>query len=159
MTNECREVDLSEFDFAKDLHPTAREKLMRIAKVDHFLAGETVFREGQIYGRVHWVISGRVTLEMSTGAMAPKCVLSVGKGDLLAWSSLVGNQCMTASAIATTDTSLISFDAVELLNLCETDRELGYRLMRRVAISLSKRLLATRLQLLDLFGHPHEANP
>lgn len=146
-----------EFDFAQELSPEAMAELAKIARVDRFCAGETLFREGQLYNRLHWVISGRVTLEMTTGASSPKCILSLGKGDVLAWSSLVGDGRMTAKAIAMTDTELVGFDAHKLQPLLEADYELGYRLMRSIATSLSRRLLATRLQLLDLFNHPLEA--
>ena len=36
---------------------------------------------------------------------------------------------------------------------CEEDHELGYQLMRRFAGGLLDRLQATRLQLLDVYGH------
>lgn len=58
---------------------------------------------------------------------------------------------MTASGIALEESELIEFSGAELLRLCDADHDLGYLLMRRLAESLSKRLLATRLQLLDLF--------
>ena len=47
----------------------------------------------------------------------------------------------------------MSFDGSCLRGKCETDHELGYQLMRRFAASLLERLQATRLQLLDVYGH------
>jgi hypothetical protein len=41
---------------------------------------------------------------------------------------------------------------VKAISLCESDPRLGYELMRRTALALSKRLSAARLQLLDVFG-------
>ena len=158
MNDKQLAAHIAELDFAQGLSPEAMAELAKIARVDRFCAGETLFREGQLYNRLHWVISGRVTLEMTTGASSPKCVLSLGKGDILAWSSVVGDGRMTAGAIAMTDTELVGFDAYKLQPLLEADYELGYRLMQSIATSLSRRLLATRLQLLDLFHQPQEAS-
>jgi CRP/FNR family cyclic AMP-dependent transcriptional regulator len=49
---------------------------------------------------------------------------------------------------------VIAFDGGCLRGKCETDHELGHQLMRRFAACLVERLQATRLQLLDVYGHP-----
>jgi hypothetical protein len=38
--------------------------------------------------------------------------------------------------------------------MCETDHDLGYVVMRRLANVIAGRLLVTRLQLLDMFANP-----
>ena len=70
---------------------------------------------------------------------------------MLAWSSLLGDGMMTATATATEFSEAVFFDAGELNALLEKNVELGFEMMRVVAKSLSRRLLATRLQLLDLY--------
>ncbi len=59
---------------------------------------------------------------------------------------------MTATAIALEPAQLIAFPGQTLRELCEADHHFGYRLMFRLSQALSKRLLATRLQVLDLFA-------
>ncbi len=49
----------------------------------------------------------------------------------------------------------VAISGLELRQLCNTDFEVGYHVMGQVASALSQRLLATRLQLLDLFAKPH----
>ena len=49
--------------------------------------------------------------------------------------------------------SLVTFDAACLRGKVEADHELGYQLMSRFAANLVDRLQATRLQLLDVYGH------
>ena len=50
---------------------------------------------------------------------------------------------------------MAAIPADRLLSLCEQDAEFGQHVMRWMAQSLSNRLVATRLQLLDLFAaHP-----
>ena len=59
---------------------------------------------------------------------------------------------MTATALVLENSVLIELPGAELLQLCEIDHDFGYALMRRLATTLSKRLVATRLQMLDLFS-------
>ncbi len=58
---------------------------------------------------------------------------------------------MTTTAIAQDAVQLIEMSGPDLAEACETDHEVGYQLMKRLAAALSLRLLATRMQLLDLF--------
>ena len=56
---------------------------------------------------------------------------------------------MTATATATEDSQIICLPGDKLRTLCNVDHEFGYSLMRHLAAALSKRLLATRLHLLE----------
>jgi CRP-like cAMP-binding protein len=59
---------------------------------------------------------------------------------------------MTCTAVTLDNVEAVVVTGAKLLELCEQDHEFGYHLMRRMATALSRRLLATRLQLLDLFA-------
>lgn len=77
--------------------------------------------------------------------------LTTGPGELVGWSGLVSDGRMTATAMALDDTTLIAMSGQKLRDLCASEHDLGNVLFQRVAQVLSKRLLSTRLQLLDLF--------
>ncbi|EMI16509.1 cyclic nucleotide-binding domain (cNMP-BD) protein [Rhodopirellula maiorica SM1] len=130
------------------------EPLAELASLQTYPAQQLLFREGEVHARIYWIKEGRVRLEMSGTRAGAKAMLTAGPGDLLGWSALLGDQRMTATAVATLETTLISFDAVALLQLCEQNHDIGYKVMHTIARSLSKRLVATRLQLLDLFHQP-----
>lgn len=74
-----------------------------------------------------------------------------GPNEILAWSGFLADGAMTTSAIAIESIRTIEFDCHQLKRLCEDDHDLGYFIMKQVAVGLARRLLATRLQLLDLF--------
>jgi hypothetical protein len=59
---------------------------------------------------------------------------------------------MTAGAHALTAVRVLSAPAQVLKALCAVDHEFGCEFFRGVAVALSKRLVATQLQLLDLYG-------
>ena len=94
-------------------------------------------------------MSGRETKRLQT----------VGKGELLGWSPLLGQVEMTATARAMQPTRLVSIDATQLLALCEHNPRFGLEFMKRTAQALSKRLSATRLQLLDVYNDELPVTP
>jgi len=114
-------------------------------------AGGVLFLESEQHSQLYLVASGTVRLEMLTTKCGKRTILSIGSGDFLAWSALVGDGVMTATAIANDAVQLVAFDAESLQQLFEQNTELGFRVMRALSKSLSRRLLATRLQLLDLY--------
>ena len=74
-------------------------------------------------------------------------------GDPVGWSWLFAPYRWQLDARALEPCELIGFDGACLRGKCEADHELGYQLMRRFAANLVDRLQATRLQLLDVYGH------
>lgn len=134
------------------LHDDLRAQLARLGRVHVVTAGTVLFREGDEHRDLYLVAAGSIALEMRVPGRGQVKILSVGPGELLAWSALVSNQVMTATAIASEPTTLIVFSSELLRTLCESNHELGYQFMRQISVALSKRLVATRLQLLDLFA-------
>ena len=59
---------------------------------------------------------------------------------------------LTATARTIVDTTAVQINAGQVLTLCEHNPRFGYEFMRRAAVALAKRLSATRLQLLDVYG-------
>lgn len=133
-------------------NPDQMARVAELASHHRLPMGAFVFREGELHCTAYVLQSGHVDLIMRTPGRGNQRILTLGPGDLVAWSALVGNSVMTCSALCTEDAGLIAIDAARLTDLVEGDAELGYRWMRWVAQSVSQRLLATRLQLLDLFA-------
>lgn len=131
---------------SEGLEAVAQMAEHRVAK-----AGDVLFREGEVHPFFYLVVSGQVILEMCIPARFCSRILTLGPGDIVAWSALLGGGRMTATATCQEPTELIVVDGQKLLALCDTDHDLGYQVMRELASALSRRLLATRLQMLDLF--------
>jgi CRP-like cAMP-binding protein len=85
--------------------------------------------------------------------MGCKRLQTIGQGELLGWSPVLGLSNMTATARVLEPSTLVVLDAKQLVTLCEHNARFGYEFMRRTALALSHRLSATRLQLLDVFHH------
>lgn len=143
---------LQESAFGAVFPAEATLSLTEVARWKSCPAGTVLFREGERGDSFYVVHRGHVTLDMCLPARGCTRLLTVGPGEVVAWSALVGDGRMTATAVTADDAELIELSGAEVLKRCEADPQLGYRVMRRLAAALAKRLLATRLQMLDLFS-------
>ena len=137
--------------FLDALPASIRGELDQIASLKDFPPGAVLFQEGAEHDDIYLVLSGRVRLEMFVRDRGRLPLMTVGPGDLLGWSPLFASHAMTATAVALEPVHTLAFDGQDLRGLCETHHEVGYHVMRQLVLELSARLLATRLQLLDLF--------
>ena len=152
MTDFAAGIDLlRQMELTAGLSDRELAELAEIARHEEMPASTVVFREGQDQSLIYWVVDGSITLEMTGARLKPIILLTVGPGEVLGWSALVGDSRMTARANTVTDTRLIGFPATDLRALCDQNHELGYRVMHSIAQNLSRRLHATRQQLLGSF--------
>ena len=134
-----------------DLSEHSIEKLVELATVRTYTEGTVLFSEGKHHDQLYFVVSGSLRLDMTTSRYGRQTILTVGNGDVLAWSAILGDGTMTSTAIVTEPSQLIAMVASELKHQLELDTLFGYEMMKVIAKALSLRLLATRLQLLDLY--------
>lgn len=140
---------LAKLRFSASLPEEVLERLSTFAILREYPAGSHIFHEGDIGDSLLIISSGRIALEMNVPGRGNRRILTLGPGDLVAWSSLLADGRMTTSAMALEDTQVVVISASEVLSACGTNRDFGYFFMRRVACALAERLQATRLQLLD----------
>ena len=74
-------------------------------------------------------------------------------GEVVGWSWLFAPYRWQFDGRVTEPSDLVTFDGACLRGKCDADHELGYQLMSRFAANVIARLQATRLQLLDVYGH------
>jgi CRP-like cAMP-binding protein len=142
---------LRDLEFLRGVKDEHVRKLADKGRLVAFSKGEMVFREQEPALHCHLVVDGLISLEICAPVAGCATVLTIGRGELLGWSPLVGRDRLTANARVLADTTMVEIDASDVLQLCEQEPEFGYRFMRCAALALAKRLTATRLQLLDLY--------
>ncbi len=134
-----------------DLSEDSMQKLSELATVNAYPAGTVLFSEGKYHDQLYFIVDGLLKLEMTSTKSGRQTILTVGSGDLLAWSTILGDGTMTSTAIVSEPARVLVIDARQLKHYFERDTKFGYEMMRAIAKALSVRLLATRLQLLDLY--------
>ena len=128
------------------------EQIAKIARIRELKNGDIVFRQGDAAEYVYLLVSGSVSLEICAAGAGCKQILTLAPGELLGWSSVLEQFSYTARARAVADTRLVEINIAQLLAMCDRDPLFGYTLMRQVALALAKRLSATRMQLLNVYG-------
>lgn len=126
-------------------------RIAALAVVETFPAGSTLFKEGDPPGDLYILLEGRVTLCMRVAGQPDTCFLSLHQSELVGWSSLLVRP-RVATARIVQPSKLLRLRTSELLELCETDHDVGYAIMRQAFEEMAERLQTTRLQLLDMFG-------
>jgi CRP-like cAMP-binding protein len=143
---------LREIRFLHDMGPMHLEQIASIARVRDYNHGDVVFRQGDPAQHLFLVVHGTVSLEICAAGIGCKQILTLGAGEVLGWSSALEQLCYTARARAIDVTRLVEINDAQFLTICERDPQFGYEMMRRIALALAKRLSATRMQLLDVYG-------
>jgi CRP-like cAMP-binding protein len=130
-----------------------RELFVDCASNVRFEAGQVIFREGEEANQFYVIRHGRVAVEISTSERGAVIIQSLGEGEVLGWSWMMPPYRWHFDARAVELTRAIALDGRCLRERSESDHDLGFQLMKRAAEVMEERFQATRLQLLDVYGH------
>jgi CRP-like cAMP-binding protein len=140
--------------FFKDLEPSCCEMIAGCGQNVRFDAGHYLFLEGGPADRFFLIRHGRVAFEITLPGREPARFLTLDEGEIAGVSWLVPPYRWNYDAKALELTRAIALDAKCLRGKCEADHHLGYELMKRFVPELVRRLHATRMQMLDVYGKP-----
>jgi CRP/FNR family transcriptional regulator, cyclic AMP receptor protein len=145
---------LATHPFFADLDAAAVAELAGCGRNLHVRAGEYLFREGGTAEHFYVVLGGRISLELFSPGGGAHVVETVGEGEVLDWPWLIPPHKWMCDARAAEPARVVALDSACLRGKCEADPRLGYRVMQRVAQEMARRLQATQVRLLDLYGLP-----
>jgi CRP-like cAMP-binding protein len=138
--------------FLANFSPRVGEKLLSTAEQFQYKAGQDIFHEGDPSLFLFMVKTGQVAVELHVPSKGRRTIFTAGPGDVFGWSALVEPRIETASARAVEETTAFGMKGGELMDLCREDPQLGFELYRALAEVIMARLIASRLQLLDVFA-------
>ena len=140
-------------------HPTFRELdaahrtlIAGCGRNRSFADGELLMREGDPADEFFAIRHGTVTLYLQDPQRGEIAIQSLGPGQIVGLSWLFPPYRVQFDARAIGSVNTISFDGACLRGKCDADPEFGYALMKRLAATMTHRLQATRMQLLDVYG-------
>lgn len=112
-----------------------------------------LFTEGRDAPHLYVVTSGQVALQKSIRAPAGKAprrttVAICGPGDVVGWSAIVPPHKYTHSAVSWGETILLKIDGVTLRRALDTHPDLGVKIMKAMAETISSRLDQTTSALI-----------
>jgi CRP/FNR family transcriptional regulator, cyclic AMP receptor protein len=133
--------------FFDGLNPKHLQLLSESAMLIEFEAGHWIFRQGDPANRFYLILDGKVLIESELDENRVVPIRTLGPGDNLGWAWLFPPYYMHFTARALERTRGIFFYGTCLREQCETNHELGYQLMRRIAEIVVKNLNATQQHL------------
>ncbi len=138
--------------FGAELAPETQQRLASLGAVQEFEADEVILREGEEATEMGIVISGRLALRMLVPGRGVITIMSVEPGDIFGQSALLAPAEATSTVVAIEPTRALVFQGARLRGALHEDHALAASLYPRVLQALTRRLKATRMQLLDLFA-------
>jgi len=149
---ENLESILKEHPFFEGLLNKHIEFIVGCASNARFKTGEFLFREGQEANHFYLIREGTVNLEIYSPQKGAITIQTLGEGEIVGWSWIISPYQWRFDARSVDMTRLIALDGKCLRDKCNEDPELGYELLKRFSPIIEQRLVATKIQLLDLYG-------
>lgn len=143
---------LRQHPFLAGLSDHYMEILLGCAANVHFDEGTYLLHEGEVANKFYLIRTGRIALETDVNARGALRIQTVGPGEVLGWSWLISPFRWHFSAVAVANVRAVALDGECLRKKCENDHDFGYEMLSRLAQVMERRMEATRLQLLDLYG-------
>lgn len=143
---------LSEHPVFKGMSVTEISDVIKCASEKTFSQSETIFLEGEDAQHCYLILSGSVDLSIHTHNRGPITIQSLHGGDVLGWSWLFSPFIRHFDAMAKEKTNTIRLDGKSIQKICQEDSKFGYEIMKRFSRVMQERLVATRLQLVDMYG-------
>jgi CRP-like cAMP-binding protein len=156
MTTTTPRGVLANLWFAAEIPARARRRLATIGRLASYEAGAVLVSEGARCDSLGVVVSGRVALRLRLPGGHDRPILTVEPGDVFGWSAVLAQPFATSTAVAVTPTTAVTFDGDALRDALASDCELASAVYARLLTSVGRRLVATRLQLLDVYRPGYE---
>jgi CRP/FNR family transcriptional regulator, cyclic AMP receptor protein len=133
--------------------PDRLDAIAECARDQSFAAGAYLLREGDPANSFFVIRRGDVAIETYVPQRGALTLETLHDGEVLGWSWLFPPYRLVFDARATAPVETVAFDARCLRGKFEQDSELGYDVMKRFSEVMVERLQATRMQLMDVYGH------
>jgi CRP-like cAMP-binding protein len=137
--------------FGAALPGGARARLAAVGRVVHYPGDAIVITEGRPCDAMGIVVDGRIALRLGVPGTPNRTILTVEPGDVFGWSAVLDSPIATLTCVTTEPTQAVVFDREGLRAALDVDNELAAAVYRRLLGSVTRRLSATRLQLLDVY--------
>jgi len=144
---------LRDHPFLSELEPEYLALLAGCARNVRFREGSFMFHEGEPADQCYLIREGKMALEIAAPGRGSIIVQTLAAGDVAGFSWLLKPHQWQFDGRAVEPVRAFALDGVCLRGKCAEDPRLGFELMQLVAQLAVRRLQATRLRLLDVYGN------
>ena len=146
---------LRDHPFLRELEPEYLALLAGCAANVRFREGSFMFREGEPAEQCFLIREGKMALEIAAPGRGSIIVQTLGAGDVTGFSWLLEPHLWEFDGRAVEPVRALALDGTCLRRKCADDPRLGFELTQLFARLAIRRLQATRLRLLDVYGNVH----
>lgn len=150
-------------DIFYDLTPAQLELIQAVCQERRCNVGDVIFEENTASDELYVIIQGEVDIQVdpslvgdaSVKTAAPATIATLRRGQSFGEIALVDQGLRSATArCAANNTALLIIPRDQLISLCDTHPQLGYRLMRNLAADLALKIRSTDLRIREelLYG-------
>ena len=118
----------------------------------NYEADQVIFNQGDRADFLYFVLEGKVSIRFNPEDGPVLSVAQIEEGDVFGWSSAMGSDSYTSSAICTECGIFIRMKGEELKNLCQEHPETGILILNRLAGVIAQRLRGTHEQVVGLLN-------
>lgn len=144
---------IAEQRFFKDMPKEFRATIAGCGTMAVYEPGQFMFKAGDQATHFFLIRDGNVGLELQVPGSEVFRFQTVGEGEIIGWSWIFEPFVYQFDARTLEKTRVVSFDGRCLRGKCDADAELGFYLMKRFSKVMVRRLAATRMQLIDVYGN------
>jgi CRP/FNR family transcriptional regulator, cyclic AMP receptor protein len=138
--------------FGSGLPPETQTRLAALARRVETPAGTILLTEGEVAEEFGILLSGRIALRTLVPERGMVTILTIEPGDIWGWSAIVPPFRSTSTVVAIEPVISLVFEGASLRIALREDCVLASVMYPRMLQAVSRRLAASRLQLLDLFA-------
>ena len=136
--------------FVRDLSDEQIKKMAEMCYEEVFEAGENLSKQSRTQEKIYLIEDGLVGIYLELGPMNQRQLQSASSFEVVGWSAMLPPYRSHATTKAIETTKVLTFDAKELLNLCETDPAIGTKVHRGLASVIALRLDHAFTQLMGV---------
>ena len=144
--------DLVKLSIFQGLNRDQLDLLAPLMEVSKFPAGSTIFLQGQQATHLYLIMRGEIEVRFKPYDGPPLTVSRMHAGDVFGWSSALGRNVYTSSAVASADSEAFLISGSDLHDLCEQHPDAGVVILEKLASAIAERLENTHAQIMSILS-------
>jgi len=136
--------------FVRELNDEQLGKMAEMAHSEVFEVGESLCKQGRTQEKIYLIEDGLVGIYLELGPMSQRQLQTASNFEVVGWSAMLPPYRCSAAVKAIETTKVLAINKDDLLNLCDTYPEIGYKVNRGLASVIAVRLHHAFSQLMGV---------
>ena len=145
---------LKQCPFVRDLNDEQLDIMAEKCYPEVFEVGENLVKQGRIQEKIYIIEDGLVGMYLELGPTNQRQLQSASNFEAVGWSAMIPPCRAQTTVKAIETTKVLSFNGKELIDLCETNPEIGCKVNRALASMIVNRLKNAFIQLMGITSEP-----